>query len=75
MKLINKLNQYGIKHFKDAKASIEYLSDIKDIIYSNKKQKINKKHERFIAFFDTIAYMLSIEKLTLRVIRCYLFKY
>ena len=72
--LINKRESVGLKHFNDPKAFIEYSNDMYDVYKNIDNYNPNKENKILIVFDDTIADMISNQKLNLIVtelfIRC-----
>ena len=61
--LINKREGVGRKHFKNLKAFIEYLSDMRNVYKNINHYNPDKENKRFIVFDDMIVDMIQNKKL------------
>ena len=61
--LINKHDEVALKHFKDPKASIEYLSDVNNVYESIEEYNQGKKWKLLIEFDNMIADMITNKNL------------
>ena len=60
--LIYKREKVGLDHFNDAKAFIEYSSDMQDVFKNIEEYNLGKKCKVLIVFDDMIADMINNKK-------------
>ena len=60
--LIKKLEEVGVKHYKDSKAFIKYFGDIKNFHKSIEDYNLRKERKALIVFDDKITNMISNKK-------------
>ena len=63
MKHISLKNMKRLSHFKDPKAFMTYLIDMKNVYNSTEKFNLRKEQKVLVVFDDTIADMISNKKL------------